>query len=395
MRGRGSSCLGGVIALVLALAAGCSRERPAHAPAPAPVTVIKAATRDMPILVSAPGSVEAINSVSVKSLVDGQLMEALVKDGADVAKDQLLFRIDPRPAQAALQQAVSAQAKDQATLEQARSQVERYKDIAAKGYLSADQMEQYRTNLGVAMAAVKVDEANVAAAKVTLGYTDIHAPIAGRIGRILIQPGNVVKANDTNALVTINQIEPIFVNFALPSSLLGRIQTAQKLAPLAVEASVIGIERPIEGKVAFVDNAVDTTTGTIKLRGEFANAEHALWPGQLVTISLTLGHDANAIVLPDHAVQNGPNGAYVFVVKDDHTVEQRSVTVARIVEGQAVVEKGLAAGETVVLDGQSRVEDKAKVNVIDPNSPATNKDTAPPADTNAKASDAKAAGATP
>ncbi len=138
------------------------------------------------------------------------------------------FRIDPRPAQAALQQAVSAQAKDQATLEQARSQVERYKDIAAKGYLSADQMEQYRTNLGVAMAAVKVDEANVAAAKVTLGYTDIHAPLAGRIGRILIQPGNVVKANDTNALVTINQIEPIFVNFALPSALLGRIQVAQK-----------------------------------------------------------------------------------------------------------------------------------------------------------------------
>jgi len=394
MRGRASSYLGGVVALALALLAGCSRDRPAHAPPPAPVTVIKAAVRDMPILVSAPGSVEAINSVSVKSLVDGQLMEALVKDGADVAKDQLLFRIDPRPAQAVLQQAVSAQAKDQATLEQARSQVERYKDIAAKGYLSADQMEQYRTNLGVAMAAVKVDEANVAAAKVTLGYTDIHAPIAGRIGRILIQPGNVVKANDTNALVTINQIEPIFVNFALPSSLLGRIQVAQKLAPLAVQASVIGIEKPIEGKVAFVDNAVDTTTGTIKLRGEFANTEHALWPGQLVTISLTLGHDANAIVLPDHAVQNGPNGAYVFVVKDDHTAEQRNVTVARIVEGQAVVEKGLAAGETVVLDGQSRVEDKAKVNVTDPNAPATNKDIAP-ADTKTKASDAKAAGSTP
>jgi multidrug efflux system membrane fusion protein len=392
MRGSRSSRLGGVVALAAVLLAGCSRDRPAHAPAPAPVTVIKAATRDMPILVAAPGSVEAINSVAVKSLVDGQLMEALVKDGADVAKDQLLFRIDPRPAQAALQQVVSTQAKDQATLEQARSQVDRYRDIAAKGYLSADQMEQYRTNLGVALAAVKVDEANVAAAKVTLGYTDIHAPIAGRIGRILIQPGNVVKANDTNALVTINQIEPIFVNFALPSSLLGRIQLAQKQAALAVQATVIGIDKPVEGKIAFIDNAVDTTTGTIKLRGEFANTEHVLWPGQLVSVSLTLGHDANAVVLPDHAVQNGPNGAYVFVVKDDHTAEQRAVTVARIVEGQAVVEKGLAAGETVVLDGQSRVEDKAKVNVTDANAPASNKGVAPP---DTKAPDAKAAGTTP
>ncbi|HEY0230605.1 MAG TPA: efflux RND transporter periplasmic adaptor subunit [Dokdonella sp.] len=394
MRGSGPPRLAGIVAVALALLAGCSRDRPAHAPAPVPVTVIKAATRDMPILVSAPGSVEAINSVAVKSLVDGQLMEALVKDGADVARDQLLFRIDPRPAQAALQQAVSAQAKDQATLEQARSQVERYRDIAAKGYLSADQMEQYRTNLGVALAAVKVDEANVAAAKVTLGYTDIHAPIAGRIGRILIQPGNVVKANDTNALVTINQIEPIFVNFALPSSLLGHIQIGQNASPLAVQARVIGIDKPIEGKVAFVDNAVDTTTGTIKLRGEFANTEHALWPGQLVSVSLTLGHDANAIVLPDHAVQNGPDGAYVYVVKDDHTAEQRKVTVARIVEGQAVVEKGLAAGETVVLDGQSRVEDKAKVNVTAPDAPATNQG-ATPADAKTSASDAKAASATP
>ncbi|MEP7041896.1 MAG: efflux RND transporter periplasmic adaptor subunit [Dokdonella sp.] len=365
MRGPVSSRLRVVVALAACLLAACSREHAAPKAAPAPVTVIKAVTRDMPILVSAPGSVEAINSVSVKSLVDGQLMEALVKDGADVVKDQLLFRIDPRPAQAALQQAISTQAKDQATLEQARSQVTRYRDIAAKGYLSADQMEQYRTNLGVAAAAVKVDEANIAAAKVALGYTDIHSPLAGRIGRLLIQPGNVVKANDTNALVTINQIEPIFVNFALPSALLGRIQVAQKQAPLAVEATVIGIDKPIEGKIAFIDNAVDTTTGTIKLRGEFANAEHVLWPGQLVSVSLTLGHDANAVVLPDHAVQNGPNGTYVFVVKDDHTAEQRSVVVARLVEGLAVVEKGLAVGETVVLDGQSRVENNATVKVTE------------------------------
>jgi len=364
MNGCESSRLVLVCAVLVALTA-CSREHAAPKAQPAPVTVIKAATRDMPILVSAPGSVEAINSVAVKSLTDGQLLEALVKDGADVTQGQLLFRIDPRPAQAALQQAVSAQAKDQATLEQARSQVKRYEGIASKGYLSADQMEQYRTNLGIAMAAVKVDEANVAAAKVALGYTEIRSPIAGRIGRILIQPGNVVKANDTNPLVTINQIEPIFVNFALPSVQLGRLQVAQKAAPLNLQATVIGVDKPVDGTIAFIDNAVDTTTGTIKLRGRFENSEHVLWPGQLVSVSLTIGHDANAIVLPDQAVQNGPNGSYVFVIKADQTAEQRSVSVARIVESQAVIEKGLTAGETVVLDGQSRVEDKAAVKVTE------------------------------
>ena len=154
----------------------------------------------MPVLASAVGSVEPINSVAVKSLIDGQILESLVKDGDDVKQNQLLFRIDPRPAEAALQQAQAAQAKDEATLAQARSQVKRYAAVADKGYISADQMEQYRTNLDAAAASVKVDQANVASAKVTLGYTEIHSPIAGRIGRILIQPGNLVKANDTNAL---------------------------------------------------------------------------------------------------------------------------------------------------------------------------------------------------
>lgn len=358
-------CSASLCSASLALVA-CSDERAPPKPAAVPVTVTRAVARDVPVLVSAPGSVETINSVAVRAQIEGQLIESQVKDGADVERDQLLFRIDPRPAQAALQQAQSALAKDQATLAQARSQVERYRDVAAKGYISADQMEQYRTNLGVAQAAVKVDEANVAAATLTLGYTQIRAPIAGRIGRILVQPGNVVKAGDANPLVVINQIEPIYVNFALPSSLLGRVLAAQRQAPLAVRANVIGIDAPVEGKVAFVDNAVDTTTGTIKLRGEFANAEHVLWPGQLVGVSLTLGHDANAVVLPDAAVQNGPNGNYVFVVKADGRAEQRAVKIARIVEGQAVIESGLAVGETVVLDGQSRVEDGTPLKIDAP-----------------------------
>lgn len=340
----------------LALVA-CSRDHAVPVQPPAPVTVVKAVTQDMPLLASAVGSVEPINSVSVKSLIDGQLLESLVKDGDDVQQNQLLFRIDPRPAQAALRQMEAAQARDEASLEQARSQVKRNEAIAAKGYISADQMEQFHTNADAAAASVKVDQANVAAAKVTLGYTEIRSPLAGRIGRILIQPGNLVKANDTNSLVVINQIEPIYVSFALPGSLLGPVIVAQRKAPLTVSATIAGVETPVEGKVAFIDNAVDTTTGTIRLRAEFANREHLLWPGQLITISLTLGHDLNAVVLPDHAVQNGPDGTYVFVVKSDNHAEQRKVAVKRNVEGKAVIGEGVAAGETVVLDGQSRVED--------------------------------------
>lgn len=354
-----------IVLLVQCGLAACSGGHAPPAEAPVPVTTVVAQTRDMPVLASAPGNVEAVNSVAVKAQIDGQLLESFVGDGADVARDQLLFRIDPRPAQAALQQALASKAKDLATLEQARSQVKRYEDLAAKNYVSADQMQQYRTNLGIATAAVKVDEANIAAARVTLGYTEIRAPLAGRIGRIMIQPGNVIKANDSNPLVVINQIEPIYVGFSLPAALLGRVLAAQQQAPLAVSARVIGVDAPVEGKVAFVDNAVDTTTGTIRLRGEFANTEHMLWPGQLVSVSLTLGHDRDAVVVPAAAVQNGPDGAYVFVVAANGHAEQRGITAARIVDGMAVVEQGLKAGETVVLDGQSRVADGAALKVVE------------------------------
>jgi multidrug efflux system membrane fusion protein len=327
------------------------------------VTVVKAMTKDMPVLASAVGSVEPINSVAVKSLIDGQILESLVKDGDEVKSNQLLFRIDPRPAEAALRQAQASQTKDEATLAQARSQVKRNEAVAAKGYISADQMEQFRTNADAAAASVKVDQANVSAAKVTLGYTEIHSPIAGRIGRILIQPGNLVKANDTNALVVINQIEPIYVNFALSGQQLGPALIAQRESPLAVNAIVAGVAKSVDGKVAFIDNAVDTTTGTVKLRAEFTNPEHLLWPGQLVSVSLTLGVDRNAVVLPDRAVQNGPDGTYVFVVKADKHAEQRKIVVKRMIDNNAVIESGLAAGETVVLDGQSRVENGAPLKI--------------------------------
>jgi multidrug efflux system membrane fusion protein len=319
----------------------------------------------MPDLLSAVGTVEAINSVAVKSLVDGQLLDSRVKDGDEIKAGQLLFKIDPRPAQAALAQAEAALAKDTAARDLAKAQVDRYAPVAKKGFISADQMEQYLTTYEAAAAAVKVDQANVAAAKLTLGYTDIYAPFAGRAGRILVQPGNLVKANDTNALLMINQIAPIFVNFAVPGAYVERVRAAQAKGALGVQARGDGMATPQRGQLAFVDNAVDPATNTVKLRAQFANPAESLWPGQFVNIDLTLGTDVDAIVVPDTAVKAGPNGYYVFVIKADKHAEQRAVMVARSVAGESVITKGLAAGETVVVDGQSRLIDGTPVQIAD------------------------------
>jgi multidrug efflux system membrane fusion protein len=345
--------------IVLALAA-CSKPAPPPE-APAPVEVARVVQKTMPERVDAVGTVEAINSVMVKSRVDGQLLESRVKDGDDVRKDQLLFKIDPRPAQATLAQVQAALAKDVAARDLALAQVNRYEPVAQKGFISADQMQQYRTAYSAAAASVKVDQANVEAAKLTVGFTDIYAPFAGRAGRILVQPGNLVKANDTT-LLTINQLKPIFVNFALPGHYVERVRDAQARAPLEVDASGEAVAKPQSGKVAFVDNAVDPLTNTVKLRASFSNEDERLWPGQFINIALTLGSDANALVIPATAIKDGPNGSYVFVVKDDRA-EQRNVTVARTLNGEAMIAKGLSADEIVITDGQSRVVDGGKVKV--------------------------------
>lgn len=346
-------------AIAVALAA-CSSAPPPPVDAGVPVSTAPVVSKTMPELVSAIGTVEAINSVAVKSLVDGQLLQSAVKDGDDVKKGQLLFKIDPRPAQATLAQAQAALAKDIAARDLAKAQVERYKPVADKGFISADQMQQYITAFEAAAASVKVDQANVEAAKLTVGYTDIYAPLSGRAGRILVQPGNLVKANDTNPLLVINQIAPIFVNFAIPGSLVDRVRQAQAQATLAVDAKG-GATEAQSGQLAFVDNAVDPATNTVKLRASFGNASQVLWPGQFVNVTLTVGRDADALVVPEAAVKAGPNGSYVFVVKNDQRAEQRSVDVARTVNGESVVSKGLQAGETVVTDGQSRLIDGTRV----------------------------------
>jgi len=350
------------IAVVLALGA-CSHAKPPPPDTAVPVSVAKVEQKPLPDVVAAVGTVEAINSVAIKSLVDGQLLESHVKDGQDVKKGQLLFKIDPRPAQAALAQMQAALAKDEAARDLAHAQVQRYAPVAAKGFISQDQMQQYQTAYEAAGASVKVDNANVQAAKLTLGYTDIFAPIDGRAGRILVQPGNLVKANDTQALLTLNQVSPIFVSFAVPGQYVARVRAAQHAAAPATSVSGDGLPAPIVGELTFVDNAVDPATNTIKLRATFANTDQLLWPGEFVNVALTLGTDAQALVVPDAAVKAGPNGSYVFVVKSDNRAEQRSVDVTRTFEGQSKIAKGLSAGETVVIDGQSRLVDGSKVRV--------------------------------
>jgi multidrug efflux system membrane fusion protein len=352
-----------VVAL-LALGA-CSKAPPPPADSAVPVDTARAVKKSMPELVNAVGTVEAINSVAVKSLVDGQLLESRVKDGDDIKAHELLFKIDPRPAQAVLAQAEAALAKDVAARDLAQAQVKRYEPVAAKGFISADQMQQYLTTYAAAAASVKVDQANVDAAKLTLGYTDIYAPIAGRAGRILVQPGNLVKANDTQPLLVLNQIAPIFVNFAIPGAYVERVRAAEVQATLAVQATGDALAKAQSGELAFVDNAVDPATNTVKLRARFTNDAQSLWPGQFVNIALTLGQSVDAIVVPDAAVKAGPDGSYVFVVKADGRAEQRGVSVARTVGGESVITQGLSAGENIVTDGQSRLINGTHVKAVE------------------------------
>ena len=331
-----------------------------------PVDVATVQNKSVVKRIAAVGSVEAINSVSIKSLVDGQLLQSNVADGQVVHKGQLLFEIDPRPAQATLAQSRATLARDVAARDLAAAQVKRYASVAEKGFISADQMQQYVAAREVAVASVKVDQANVDSARLTLAYTQITAPIDGRAGRVLVQAGNLVKANDTQALLTINQIAPIYVSFAVPGKDVGQVRAAKKGNVLVVQVYGDGLDDPVEGKLAFVDNAIDPATNTIKLRALFENADKRLWPGQFVNVSLTVGHDAQALVVPDSAVKQGPKGTYVFVVKATGTVEQRRVDVVRSINGESVIASGLSTGETVVTDGQSRLADATRVRVAQP-----------------------------
>ncbi len=375
----------------------CSRgegeQSKAKAARPAvPVTAAAVEARDVPVQIQGIGNVQPAATVSVYSLLSGQIFKVHFVEGQEVKAGELIFTIDPRPFESALQQAQAIMAqhqaavaqaeanlvRDQAQEDNARVEEERYKKLVQGGLIAREQYDQILTAHKSALATLEADRAMVSNqkalvqadaaavdnAKVQLSYTAIRAPIEGRTGNLLIHQGNVVKANDIgNPLVVINRVHPINVVFAVPERFLDDIKAARAQGPLAVEATPQGRTVTSRGTLSFVNNTVDMTTGTIQLKATFDNADNALWPGQFATVTLTLRTEFRALVVPSQAIQAGQQGQYVFVVKPDSTVESRPVVVAFANGPSSIIRTGVQAGERVVTDGQLRLVPGTRVDV--------------------------------
>jgi multidrug efflux system membrane fusion protein len=415
----------------LAIAA-CSREQgepKAATRAPAvPVAVAPVEQKAVPLLVQAIGTVEAYSVVSVRAQVGGELLRVHIQEGQDVHRGDVLFTIDPRSFEAALAQtqatlardvgqeqqaraaierdrarvaqARAALARDQAQAKNAEVEANRYAELFKQDLISREQADQFRVTAESLTATLRADEADIKSAeetvradeaaiksaqetiradqaavdnaKIQLGYTVIRAPIDGRTGSVMLNPGNVVRAGGTSdsTLLVINQVQPIYVSFTVPQQQLPAIKQYMAAAPLEVRAVPAGEPQPLRGVVTFIDNAVDQATGTIRLKATFQNEERRLWPGQFANVELTLAVERDTIVVPSQAVQSGQQGSqFVFVVKDDSTVESRRVVVKRTQGSEAIIGEGLHAGESVVVDGQGRLVAGAKVEVRRPESP--------------------------
>jgi membrane fusion protein, multidrug efflux system len=349
-----------VLAVLLAACSG-KQQQPPQKP-PVPVTAATVIQKTVPVQIRAIGNVEAYSTVSVKSQIGGILTRVHFREGQDVNNGALLFTIDPRPYEAALKQAEANLAKDKAQLENSRKEVQRYAELVKKGYVAQEQYDQISTNAASLEAIVNADTAVVENARLQLKYCYIYSPITGRTGNLAANEGNLIKANADTPMVVINQVQPIYVTFSVPEQDLSEIKRYMSEAKLRVEAFLSKEnEKPEQGVLTFVDNAVDLATGTIKLKGTFANKEKKLWPGQFVNAVLTLTSQPDAVVVPSQSIQSGQKGQYVYVVKSDLTVEDRPVVVGRTLDGETVIEKGLHADETVVTDGQLRLVPGARV----------------------------------
>jgi multidrug efflux system membrane fusion protein len=338
-------------------------------PPPAQLVVADtAALVPTPIRVTAIGTVQSIATVMIKSRIDGEIAQVHFEEGEEVAEGDVLFTLDDRAVRAQLQQAEANLERDRAQLERNQLEVKRQSDLAGRGVASAQKLEDVRTSVAVSEATVRASEATLENARVNLNYTTIRAPIAGRTGSIALKRGNVVKAVDTAPtvipLVTITQLKPIYVAFTVPERYLADLRSARAAGAVPVTATIPSQpQQPIFGTLTFIDNQVDTATGTISLKAKFANDDDRLWPGQFVNVTLTLGVQTDAIVVPSAAIQAGPNGPYVFVVKPDSSVELRLVQINRSVADKVVIAGGLAAGERVVVDGQMRLSNGTRVTV--------------------------------
>jgi multidrug efflux system membrane fusion protein len=350
--------------LFLAFFSACGgKEQPPKRP-PVPVTAAAVIQKTVPVQLNAIGNVEAYSTVSVKSQIGGVLTRVHFKEGQDVNKGDLLFTIDPRPYEAALKQAEANLAKDNAQLENAREEVRRYAELVKKGYVAQQQYDQIRTNAATFEATVNADKAVVENARLQLKYCYIYSPITGRTGDLIADEGNLIKANADTSMVVINQIQPIYVTFSVPEQNLSEMKKYMVEGKLKIEAFLSKEDmKPEQGVLTFIDNAVDMATGTIKLKGTFANKGKRLWPGQFVNAVMTLTLQPNAIIVPTQSIQTGQKGQYVFIIKNDLTVEDRTISVGRTLNSGTVIEKGLQSGEKVVTDGQLRLVPGAKVEI--------------------------------
>lgn len=352
------------LTLTLAALTGCSKQNAQAANPvrpPAPVVVSTVEQHDVPLQIIAIGNVEAYQTVQIRSMVSGEIETIHFKEGDNIRKGQLLYTLDKRPFQAALDQAQGNLKRDEAQEANAKLEAARYTDLEKQGVISREQADLERTTENANTAAVYADQAALQAAKVQLQYTDIYAPIDSRAGALMINVGNLVKANDTPYLVQLNQIAPIYVTFTVPEVRLSEVRQFAT-GGLKVLAYPKGQgSNPAEGTLTFIDNGVDPQTGTVKLKATFRNKDMRLWPGEFVDVVLNLSMTKDAIAVPTKAVQSGQQGDYVFVVTKDGMAEPHEVTTAGTYQNLTVVKTGLKPGDTVIVDGQLRVVPNAKV----------------------------------
>lgn len=360
-----------IMAVLLAAAlpfaiSSCSEKKPQERPRTAPVRTSQAVQKDIPLEIKSIGEIEAYSSAAVRPQVSGPVTRVHFIEGQFVRKGDMLFTIDPRPFEVALKQAEAMLARDRAQYEKALADANRYEELVGKGYVARAEYEQFRTAAVALKSVVDADRASVENARLSLTYCYIRAPFSGKTGAIGFDEGNIVRTGDTAPLVTIYQVAPIYVSFTVPEQNLQAIRRHMSGRTLKVVVEPVPGAEVYEGDLSFVDNAVDRSTGTIRLKGTLRNRDNGLWPGQFVNVTLRLDTQRNAVAVPSQAVMTGQNGQYVFVVTKDKSVEMRPVSVDRAHGDETVVRSGINPGETVVIEGQLQLTPGMKVQVKEP-----------------------------